>query len=70
MFSGSIFSSNDSSMDSYFNNSQIFIPNVDHKLKIYLEKKCNKYIKIPFSKDFENEEFTFSMNQKKILQIY
>ena len=49
-------------MDSYFNNSQIFIPNVDHKLKIYLEKKCNKYINIPFNEEFEKEEFS----QKKI----
>ena len=61
MFSGSIFSSNDSFNDNYFNNSRIFVPNVEHKLKVYFEKKCNAYINIPFHEEFEKEEF----NKKK-----
>jgi len=61
MFSGSIFSSDDSFNDNYFNNSRIFVPNVEHKLKIYFEKKCNNYINNPFDEELEKEEF----NQKK-----
>ena len=56
MFSNSIFDFNNSSNDSFFDNSFNYIPNVDQKLKTYLEKKCNKYLNISFPKAFENEE--------------
>ena len=56
MFAKSIFSSEDSFMDNFFKNSQNFIPNVDHKLRIYFKKKCNKYLNINIPRDLENEE--------------
>ena len=56
MFAKSIFSSEDSFMDNFFKNSKNFIPNVDHKLRIYFKKKCNKYLNINIPRDLENEE--------------
>ena len=56
MFSNSIFAFKDSSNDNFFDNNYNYVPNVDQKLKIYLEKKCNKYLNINFPKDFETDE--------------
>ena len=56
MFAKSIFSSEDSFKGNYFKNSQNFIPNVEHKLRMFFKKKCNKYLNINFPRDLENEE--------------
>ena len=56
MFSRSIFSSEDSFKGNYFKNSQNFIPNVEHKLRMFFKKKCNKYLNINIPRDLENEE--------------
>ena len=56
MFLKSIFSSEDSFSDNFFNKNPYFVPNVDHKLKIYFEKKCNQYLNIRFPQDFEKDE--------------
>ena len=56
MFAKNIFSSEDSFKGNYFKNSQNFIPNVEHKLRMFFKKKCNKYLNINFPRDLENEE--------------
>ena len=66
MFSNSIFAYKDSCNDNYFDNNLNYVPNVDQKLKIYLEKKCNKYLNIHFPKDLENDEI-FQIKDEDIL---
>ncbi len=66
MFSNSIFAFKDSSNDNYFDNSLNYVPNVDQKLQLYLEKKCNKSLTIHFPKDFENDEI-FQIKDEDIL---
>ena len=56
MFAKNIFSSEDSFKGNYFKNSQNFIPNVEHKLRMFFKKKCNKYLNINIPRDLENEE--------------
>ena len=56
MFLKSIFSSEDSFSDNFFNKNPYFVPNVEHKLKIYFEKKCNQYLNIRFPQEFEKDE--------------
>ena len=56
MFLQSIFSSENTFSDSFFSKNQYFVPNVDHKLKIYFEKKCNQYLNIRFPQEFEKDE--------------
>ena len=56
MFLKSIFSSQESFKDNYFNNNQNFIPNVEQKIKLYFKKKCNKYQKILLPQDLESDE--------------
>ena len=66
MFSNSIFAYKDSCNDNYFDNNLNYVPNVDQKLKIYLEKKCNKYLNIHFPKDLENDGI-FQIKDEDIL---
>ena len=63
MFAKSIFSSEDSFKGNYFKNSQNFIPNVEHKLRMFFKKKCNKYLNINFPRDLENEEIEQIKNE-------
>ena len=62
MFLKDIFSSD----DYLLNNCRNFIPNIDEKLKIYFEKKCNQYQKIHFPQHFENDEINL-IKDKDIL---
>ena len=63
MFAKNIFSSEDSFKGNYFKNSQNFIPNVEHKLRMFFKKKCNKYLNINFPRDLENEEIEQIKNE-------
>ena len=63
MFAKSIFSSEDSFKGNYFKNSQNFIPNVEHKLRMFFKKKCNKYLNINIPRDLENEEIKQIKNE-------
>jgi len=63
MYAKSIFSSEDSFKGNYSKNSQNFIPNVEHKLRMFFKKKCNKYLNINFPRDLENEEIEQIKNE-------